>query len=526
MKVSDRKRHGVVYTPAPVVDLILDHVLPLTADELAEASICDPSCGDGAFLVGAARRILTALPRSSALAALGRLAGYDINAEALAISRVRLDDTLTEWYPDSRVDWLLENRNALDRAAFQYDAGRFTHVVGNPPYVRVQHLEETGRSWIAGQWDLIRGATDLYLVFYELGLHLLASGGVLGYITPSSWMRSDSGSPLRRLLALSHKVVKIIDYGYHQVFDDVTTYTAIVVIQKDGIPTPIPVDRYYDSKFYDAGLIMLDEGASSDTWVAETDSERERLADLMLRGPRLSSVADIHVGIQTLADSVFIRPIAETDGCQLPTMRRLLESGPAYSAHLPWHTDDGTKMMERWIMRPIVKASVLKDSRDPVQRAVLFPYDDLGTLLPEKYIEENAPTAYEWLLSHKQRLLNRDKGRFDPARWYAFGRHVSITSGFGPKILTSGMNLRPNFQMCPNLEATFYSGYCIKPHIGVDCDALLECLNSPDMEFFIQKRSRPYQGGWMSYAKSFIKDYPVAPDVLGPDFQSELLPDR
>lgn len=499
MRVSDRKRHGVVYTPAPVVDLILDHVLPSTADELAEASICDPSCGDGAFLVGAARRILTTLPQSSALVALARLTGYDINAEALAMSRVRLDETLAEWYPDSRVDWALANRNALDRPAFETDAGRFTHVIGNPPYVRVQHLEESGRSWIAGQWDLVCGATDLYLVFYELGLHLLASGGMLGYITPSSWMRSNSGSPLRRLFTLSHKVIKIIDYGHHQVFDDVTTYTAIVVVQKDGAPTPIPVDRYHEGKFYDAGLIMLDECASNDTWVAETDAEREQLADLMLRGPRLSAVADIHVGIQTLSNSVFIMTSEQ-------------------AADFPQSC--------AWILRPIIKASVMKGGNDPVERTVIFPYDDKGKLLPEQRIATDAPAVYDWLLSNKAKLMSRDKGKVDPSRWYAFGRHVSITSGFGPKILTSGMNPRPNFQMCPNPEATFYAGYCIKPHTGVDCDALLECLNSADMEFFIQKRSRPYQGGWMSYAKSFIKDYPVKPDVLLPNFQSELLLDR
>ena len=171
-------------------------------------------------------------------------------------------------------------------------------------------------------------------------------------------------------------------------------------------------------------------------------------------------------------------------------------------------------MLERWIMRPIVKASVLKDGFDPVQRAVIFPYDNHGKLLPENQIADNAPAAYEWLLLHKARLINRDKGQFDPSRWYAFGRHVSITSGFGPKILTSGMNRQPNFQLCPDPDATFYSGYCIKPKPGVDPEKLLAVLNSDDMDFFIRHTSRPYQGGWMSYAKSFIKDYPVPRSVL------------
>ena len=556
MTTSARKRHGVVYTPPAVVELILDNVLPPDADELAAASICDPACGDGAFLTAAARRILSQLPKADALPALRRLVGYDIDHAAIAQCRAQLDAVLSERYPDVRVDWNLCERNAFDRASFNGDAGRFTHVVGNPPYVRVQHLERAGRQRIAGQWDVIRGATDLYLVFYELGLDLLRSGGTLGYITPSSWLRSNSGAALRRLLAQSHRVQRIIDFGQHQVFDDVTTYTAIAVIQKDGAPADIPVAKYDGAHFHDAGHITLDRDQPAQRWAAATAAERTRMQRLTERGPRLSEVADIHVGIQTLADGVFIRPIAETATPQLssspstpsssplssssfphsppsfshsppsfphspssfshspPSFPRKRESSRQCSDYLPCHTDGETVMLEHWIMRPIVKASVLKDSHDPVQRAVIFPYDDRGKLLPESYIADNAPAAYAWLLSHKDRLLNRDKGRFDPARWYAFGRHVSITSGFGPKILTSGMNRRPNFQLCPDPDATFYSGYCVKPKDDVDPEKLLDALNSDDMDFYICHTSRPYQGGWMSYAKSFIKDFPVPQSVI------------
>ena len=514
MIASKRKRHGVVYTPTSVVELILDNVLPADTGKLAAASVCDPACGDGAFLTAAASRILSRLPEIDALTVLRRLTGYDIDRAALTQCRAQLDAILSEFYSNATVDWNLSERNAFDRAAFRRDIGRFTHVVGNPPYVRVQHLEQAGRARIAGQWNVMRGATDLYLMFYELGIDLLCSGGSLGYITPSSWLRSDSGAALRQLLAESHRVNLIVDFGQHQVFDDVTTYTAIAVIEKDGAPSTIPVAGYDGTRFHDAGHIALDSDKPSQPWVAATAGEQRRMQRLIDRGPRLSAVADIHVGIQTLADHVFVRPIAETDSCQLPRTRRPQRSSTSYSAHWPWHTDDGTVMMEGWILRPIVKASVLKDGCDPVQRAVIFPYDDHGKLLDEKYIEENAPAAYEWLSSHKPRLLNRDKGRFDPARWYAFGRHVSITSGFGPKILTSGMNRQPNFQFCPDPDVTFYSGYCIKPKPGVDPEKLLAVLNSEDMDFFIRHTSRPYQGGWMSYAKSFIKDFPVPQSVL------------
>lgn len=486
MATAGRKRYGVVYTPGWVVEMILDGVLPCGGDALAGAAVCDPACGDGAFLLGAARRALARLGREDALGFLERMTGFDLDGGAIARCRARLDALLEGWYPGARVRWRLRERDAFDRAAWRGDGGRFSHIVGNPPYVRVQHLEQWGRRRIAGQWQVVRGATDSYLIFYELGLDLLRDGGMLGYIAPSSWLRSDSGLELRRLLAGGHRVRKVMDFGEHQVFDDVTTYTAIVVIEKGGEWGIVPAERFDGSGFRPAGSIVVDGGDPGRAWLVATEAERERMGRLMARGPRLMEIADIHVGIQTLADEVFILPAAEGE----------------------------SRGLEGWILRDIVKASVMKDGRDPVSRLVIFPYDGDGKLLPEDYIAEYAPGVYGWLLEHKRRLLNRDKGRFDPERWYGFGRQVSIVSGFGDKILTSGMNRAPNFQRCWDAGATFYSGYCVKPKVPVDLGRLLAALNSEDMDFFIRHISRPYRGGWRSYAKSFIKDFPAPLGVL------------
>lgn len=482
---SRKKRHGVVYTPQPIVDIILDNTLPRDSDELACAVICDPACGDGAFLTAVARRLLSRLSRADAVGALRNLCGYDIDGAAIAKCRARLDATLRERYPDERIDWNVSARNAFDRSAFADARGRFTQVVGNPPYVRVQHLEQDGRARIAGQWDLLRGATDLYVVFYELALDLLRDGGVMGYITPSSWLRSDSGAPLRKRLAERHKVKKIIDFGDRQMFEGVTTYTAITIVRKNGHTDHIPIELYDGQALIGGGAAMLDPSdPSRPWWVARTDADKARMADLVKRGARLGDIADIHVGIQTLADGVFIMPREDADAMGL----------------------------EEWILRDIVKASVMKSGCDPVRRAVIFPYDADGRLLPMDCIAANAPNVCRWLLSNKERLLMRDKGKIDPKRWHGFGRQVSIVSGFGDKILTSGMNKRPNFQQCPNPDATFYAGYCVKPKNGIDMNRLTDILNSDDMEFFINTTSRPYQGGWRSYAKSFIENFPVVMD--------------
>ena len=502
---SLRKRDGVVYTPEWIVSLILDNALPADPGQLAAAAVCDPACGDGAFLVPTAERLLEALERNDALAALRRIEGYDIDGEAVARCRARLDATLESRYPGERVAWNVERRDAFDRAAFHSERGRFTHVIGNPPYIRVQHLEAARRRRLAGQWETLRGATDSYLIFYELGLDLLAEGGTLAYITPSSWLRSDSGSRLRKRLAASHEVARILDFGAHQAFADVTTYTAIAVIRKGGRTKTIPVKQYDGRAFRNAGRIAVDPARPSAPWAAASQSDRARLRKLAKRGPTLEEVAAIHVGIQTLADGVFILRLADDESD---------EASETDADYALCRANGETLRLERWMLRPIVKASVMKNGRDPVRRVVIFPYNASGSLLPEDLVREEAPRVYAWLLRNKPRLLARDKGSADPRKWRAFGRHVSIASGFGDKILTAGMNLRPNFQRCPDPAATFYSGYCVKPFPNVDGERLLDALNSPEMAFFIERTSRPYQGNWMSYAKSFIKDFPVPASAL------------
>ena len=502
---APRKRNGVVYTPEWIVALILNNALPANPGELAAAAVCDPACGDGAFLVPTAERLLASLGRDAALAALRRMAGYDIDGEAVERCRARLDAALESRYPGERVAWSVERRDAFDRAAFQSERGRFTHVIGNPPYIRVQHLEAARRRRLAGQWETLRGATDSYLIFYELGLDLLTEGGTLAYIAPSSWLRSDSGSRLRARLADSHDIARILDFGAHQAFADVTTYTAIAVIRKGGRTTTIPVERYDGRAFRNAGRIAIDPERPSAPWAAASQSDRARLRKLAKRGPRLEDVAAIHVGIQTLADGVFILRLADGESD---------EASEIDADYALCRANGETLRLERRMLRPIVKASVMKNGRDPARRVVIFPYNESGSLLLEDIVREEAPQVYAWLLRNKTRLLARDKWGVDPRKWHAFGRHVSIASGFGDKILTAGMNLRPDFQRCPDPAATFYSGYCVKPLPNVDGDRLLEALNSPEMAFFIERTSRPYQGNWMSYAKSFIKDFPVPASVL------------
>ncbi len=112
---NDRKKSGSYYTPSELIDLVLDEALDPLIDEalrtadpeaaLLNLTVIDPACGSGHFVVGAARRIASAVatartgdtePNPAALRAATADAiehcvyGVDLNDLAIEITKVAL----------------------------------------------------------------------------------------------------------------------------------------------------------------------------------------------------------------------------------------------------------------------------------------------------------------------------------------------------------------------------------------------------------------------------------------------------
>ena len=232
-------------------------------------------------------------------------------------------------------------------------------------------------------------------------------------------------------------------------------------------------------------------------WDLCDENSYKKIKTIRQRGVPLYKAADVFVGIQTLADDVFI-------------MENMGETKNYISCKL---FNKNIIEIEKDILMPIVKVSTMKNGQDVKKRIILCPYDiktkDKQVLMKEETIKTKYPNAYKYLLENKTRLLARDKGR-PKTPWYAYGREINIAKTLGDKILTSSMNLNPNFMKSPSKYHSFYSGYAIKiKENKITSDELLKQLNSNDMKFYINQTARDYQKGWKSYAKMFINDFGI-----------------
>ena len=111
-------------------------------------------------------------------------------------------------------------------------------MIGNPPYIRIQALQEWAPLEVEHYKRAYRAASkgnyDIYVVFVEKGLRLLNEHGSLGFILPHKFFNAQYGEPLRKLLSEGQHLSKVVHFGDQQVFEGATTYTCLLFLERGG----------------------------------------------------------------------------------------------------------------------------------------------------------------------------------------------------------------------------------------------------------------------------------------------------
>jgi len=490
-KTYDKKKlYGQVYTPPFIVTKILDEVDFISTEVLGK-KVLDPACGDGRFLIEVVRRVISMSPYDELERNLSCVYGWDIDENAVEECKKNLDDIIRPL--SICVNWNITVKNALYQLPHlgllsAEPPEFFDYIVGNPPYIRIQSLKEDERRFMQKYYEFCKtGSTDVYIAFFELAYRLLSPDGVAGFITPNTFLYTETARYLREFFARGGYIKKLFNYGDIQLFDDATTYSAIMIFTKKQQKS----FDYYVALTKDEfkyRVIEFKELLGQKSWRLSTDVHEK------VKGVTLGDICSIHVGITTLCDKAYIFPIEHIDDETVWAYTRLR----------------GKVKLEKAILKPIVKASKLKSCNEPIREYILFPYQKLNgkmKIIPEKVLASEFPLAYQYLLSVKPELDKRDKGKPNPVAWYAFGRNQSLDACFGKKIIFAPMNRKPKFILYENDECLVYSGYFIK--YDGDLQWLLERLNSPEMEHFISVSSRNFRDGWRAYSKKVIENFIV-----------------
>ena len=224
--------------------------------------VIDPACGSGAFLIAAYDylkkeldeindRIADLKGRTQELfdgdemydASLENeylikcLYGVDLNPESVEISKLSLWlRTLTKDKPLTNLDNNIKSGNSITEFDFNeefsevFAKGGFDVVIGNPPYVKQERLKDV-KHVLEEKYLTFMGTADLYCYFYELGINILRSGGILGYITSNKWLRAKYGTNIRQFIN-QYYIIEIEDHGSMKQFSDAEVNTNIIIVKK------------------------------------------------------------------------------------------------------------------------------------------------------------------------------------------------------------------------------------------------------------------------------------------------------
>ncbi len=506
----DRKLNGAFFTPDFIIDFIINEVKPQKDDKNL-----DPSCGCGAFLISLTEYYKKTFSKSVKAIVKENIYGSDILAYNIHRTRLLLtiyglqDNEILE-----DTDFNLYNQDSL-KANWEIS---FDIVVGNPPYVKFQDLSDEAREYLVKNWTTVEGGTfNLYFAFFELGFKLLKPTGRLGYITPNNYFTSLAGEAMRRFFQQKKCITRIIDFTHKKVFD-AQTYTALTFLNKQENEA-ITFDRIKDGctpqDFLPTANGSLNYLKDLDVkkWRLLKTDEQKNIKIIETIGTPIKNLFDICVGIATLKDDVFF-----------------IDGSNEKKGYFVKTTDKGIFEIEKEITKPVYKISDFKTQEETEQnkRRIICPYTikgNVATPIPETEFKKKFPKCYAYLLSEKEILLSRDKGKVKFEPFYVWGRTQGLTKT-GKKILNPTFSQTPRFLLINEEDGYFTNGYgtyfreqedeytlfadSINPISKVEnIDVVQKIFNSFVMHYYVSKTSVAIEGGYPCYQKNFIEKFTI-----------------
>jgi len=490
---ASRKSTGAYYTPHKLVERIVAETLGRRLAEcrgVPEASqlrILDMACGSGVFLLESARALISFYVArgmgkdQAASRAAGQVFGVDVSAEAVEVSRLAF---ILAGLPRPRLlvgDALRDDRFRLHDALPEvFRQGGFDVIVGNPPYRAAARLDAETRRTLANAYHVHAGHGDLHYCFFERGLGLLRSAGLLGLLSSAYFLQASHAAKLRALLSKQSQIVTIIDSSREELFPDAAIHCVVTILRK-APPPPGSTLRFEPA----AGepFHFPQEELSAAPWVIISDAERQWRTRLEKDAAPLGEFCDIVQGPESGLNQAFV-----------------VAADYARAAGL-----------EQDLLRPLIKNSNI------ARYAISYP-DELLIYVPRGVQIGRYPAVMQHLENYRRRLEARDVCRNTSAPWFAFHRPRKAAQMNAQRKIVCPYRAPGNRFAVDKRRALNDGGdvRMIFPKSDVDIDLyfLVAILNSRMMQRYLVNVGRR-KGRMLEYFKDSLKTLPVR--IVAPD---------
>ena len=395
-------------------------------------------------------------------------------------------------------------------------SGGFDICLGNPPYLRVQGMQQTQPEFIPlykQRFESAKGSFDLYALFIERTYSLLKTTGRLAFIVPHKFFQSGFGEALRKILSDRKALNQIVRFGSAQVFEEATTYTCLLFLTSNPskhfdlmeVKTLERADEMFAAlrkrQPHEDFVFQSLPAPSSTNWDFSIGASSQVLNRLLQHKTTLGDITrKIFQGIPTGADKIFVLSVRSSGKDTLL----------CYSKQL-----DEECEIERGLLKPFLMGKDVHryENIDP-ENVVLFPYDISGEkprLISLSELKTKFPLGWSYFQKNKAALAARENGRFADC-WHCFSRPQNLTDFATYKIMTPEIAL--GCQMSIDNKGVFYHTTKVYSFIfdesrAISTKYMLGLLNSAVLWFFIRSTGYVLRGGYYTFKTDYLRPFPI-----------------
>jgi hypothetical protein len=394
--------------------------------------------------------------------------------------------------------------------------GGFDAVIGNPPYLRIQGLQENYGRQVEYYTKLYKSAVkrfDFYLLFAERGFTLLKKGGRLGFICPHKFLNSDFGSGLRNFLIEHEALETFINFGNNLIFEQATTYTGLLFLQKSrsksfnyfefGTTPTIEIPAALKALSCSSYTICDLKNFTDGPWVLPKKGGASVLQALLRQPYKLGDVCDeILVGVQSGIDNVHLMKFEKRDSSDLVFL----------------FSDRANEIVkiETGLVKPILRGEDVNRYNLPQNNYFcIYPYklvEGKTKIIEEKEIKEQFPKGYAYLKKYQRELTEiRERQKTNPKYWYSCHRSRDMNIFETNRIVTPEISFGGNMSIAP---AGLYNNtqvYSIIPSKSFieGKHYLLGILNSKLLWWFLTNTGTTLRGGYFRFKTNYLSPFPI-----------------
>ncbi len=392
----------------------------------------------------------------------------------------------------------------------------FDAVIGNPPYLRIQGLQEfygNQMNYFIASYQSAVKRFDLYLLFIEKGYKLLAPNGLLGFICPHKFLNSDFGSGIREFLIDNSAIKSFVSFGNNLIFQQASTYTGILLLQKKKQKS----FNYYE--FTDMPSLDLQKylGLLEESEFAIYDIKNFDSKPWMLASAKIKFVLDklqnqphtlsdtfksIFQGIVTGIDEIyFLEKISNDENDILEVFSQ---------------REQKIIKIEKQIVKPILKGEdVSRYTESNFKYYCIYPYklaDNKTVILEENELSNDFPLAYAYLKQYKKELIDlRKRFKTNPKYWYSCHRGRKIDLFESKRVISPEISQKCNMTL--STENFYHNTQVYSFLLPNSCENelyWLGLLNSKIMWWFLSNTGTVLRGGYFRFKTKYLNPFPIS----------------